>query len=67
MIAGIALGDHEGTINIQSEFEWGIDLGIIAGLGRTALYLGYSALLTPMTDGDPNRTSCVDFGLGIRF
>lgn len=67
VIAGIALGDHEGKVNPQPEFKWGYDLGIIAGVNRASFYAGYSSLLKPLADGDSNGTSSFNFGIGIRF
>ena len=68
IIAGIALGDNEGIGNLQTVFGWGYDVGVVAGLGRTALYAGFSSLLSPLaTERDFNNISYFDLGVGIRF
>jgi len=68
LIAGFAFGEHNGYTNPQPEFKYGYDIGIVAGVGRTALYAGYSTLLRPFTDdGDNNGTPSFNFGMGVRF
>jgi len=68
IVAGIALGDHEGKTNPQEEFYWGYDIGLIAGAQRTSYYAGLSSLLKPLTDGDSKVSiTCFNFGIGIRF
>ena len=68
IVAGVALGDHEGKTNPQEEFYWGYDIGLIAGAKRTSYYAGFSSLRKPLTDGDSKVSiSCFNFGIGIRF
>jgi hypothetical protein len=48
--------------------RYGYDFGLVAGIGRTALYLGYSAIKKPFfSSADSEGTSWVNFGVGVRF
>jgi hypothetical protein len=72
VLAGIAFGDHEGsdasTGGHQPNMRWGIDLGLVAGIKRIALYAGFSSIKAPFfTEYDSDGTSSFDFGVGVRF
>jgi hypothetical protein len=71
LIAGLAIGDQESTDaarDYQPSLRCGPDLGLMAGIGRTALYLGYSSIKKPFfSSADALGTSWVDFGIGVRF
>jgi hypothetical protein len=71
LIAGIAIGDQESTNaanDYQPSLRYGPDLGLMAGIGRTSLYLGYSSIKKPFFSSvDALGNSWVDFGIGVRF
>ena len=70
ILGGIAISDQASTSanNYQGSMRWGIDLGLVAGINRVALYAGFSKVKPPFfSDLDSEGTSWFNIGFGVRF
>jgi hypothetical protein len=69
-LAGATLANHESyaEYNYQDIMCSGLDVGLIAGFKRFALYAGYSSAKKPFkSEYDSDGTTWFNFGAGIRF
>jgi hypothetical protein len=70
ILGGIAISDQASTSanNYQGSMRWGIDLGLVAGINRLALYAGFSKVKPSFfSDLDSEGTAWFNIGFGIRF
>lgn len=70
LLAGPTLANHESfpRYDYQDIMCSGLDIGLIAGIKRLALYAGYSSAKKPFqSEYDSDGTTWFNFGIGFRF